>query len=208
MGKMATGKLTIKQERFCNKYLECGNASEAYRFAYDCSRMGEGVVWRRASELLNSGDVAVRIKELQDELEQKNFITKKRILEELDAIMGAKITDYVILTTTEVEVPRADGVSDVDAPQYITVQRLEFKDFDLLTEKQVRAIESVKQGRNGIELKLHGKSWSIERICKMLGYDAPEKADVRVMDERAQTSSLNELPVSALKKIREAIDGK
>jgi phage terminase small subunit len=28
------GKLTIKQEKFCNKYLECGNASEAYRYAY------------------------------------------------------------------------------------------------------------------------------------------------------------------------------
>ena len=55
--------------------------------------------------------------------------------------------------------------------------RLSFKDFNELTESQVKAIESVKQGKNGIELKLHGKSWSIERICKMLGYDAPVKIE-------------------------------
>ena len=37
-----------------------------------------------------------------------------------------------------------------------------FKPFDQLTENQLKAIESVKMGRNGIELRLHSKSWSIE----------------------------------------------
>lgn len=169
-------KLTIKQEKFCNKYLECGNASEAYRFAYDCSNMGEGIVWRRASELLNNGDVAVRIKALQEELREKNIITKERILTELAAILDSRISDYVNLVTTEVEVPMSE--EEVDAgipPQYITVQKLVFKDFSELSDKQIKAIESIKQGRNGIELKLHGKSWTIERINAMLGYNAPEK---------------------------------
>ncbi|MFR4024933.1 MAG: terminase small subunit [Alistipes indistinctus] len=34
---MAKG-LTIKQEKFCNKYLECGNASEAYRLRMTARR--------------------------------------------------------------------------------------------------------------------------------------------------------------------------
>lgn len=171
--------LTIKQEKFCAKYLECGNASEAYRFVYDCSKMGEGVVWNKASEMLNNDEVRVRIKALQDELSEKSTITKERVLSELDAIMGAKITDYVNLVTSEVEVPQTDEEIETGVtPRYITVQKLEFKDFDRLTEKQIKAIESIKQGRNGIELKLHGKSWSIERICKMLGYDAPEKKEL------------------------------
>lgn len=175
---MAKTRLTIKQEKFCNKYLECGNASEAYRFAYDCSNMGEGIVWRRASELLNNGVVAVRIKALQDELSEKNLITKERILTELVAILDSRISDYVNLVTTEVEVPMSE--KEVDAgmpPQYITVQKLVFKDFSELTDKQIKAIESIKQGRNGIELKLHGKSWTIERINAMLGYNAPEKIE-------------------------------
>ena len=57
---MAEGKLTIKQEKFCNKYLECGNASEAYRFAYECSKMSDETVWKRSSELLQNGEVTGR----------------------------------------------------------------------------------------------------------------------------------------------------
>ena len=60
---MAEGKLTIKQEKFCNKYLECGNASEAYRFAYDCSRMTDKSVWERASSLLADVKVTSRVKQ-------------------------------------------------------------------------------------------------------------------------------------------------
>ena len=32
-------KLSVKQENFCNFYLESGNASEAYRRAYNCLKM-------------------------------------------------------------------------------------------------------------------------------------------------------------------------
>ena len=40
--------LTIKQENFCNYYLECGNASEAYRRAYSCSNMKGDTINRKA----------------------------------------------------------------------------------------------------------------------------------------------------------------
>ena len=64
---MAKG-LTIKQEKFCNKYLECGNASEAYRFAYDCSNMSEETIWKRSGELLHNGAVTGRIDYLKSHL--------------------------------------------------------------------------------------------------------------------------------------------
>ena len=53
--------LTPKQEAFTLKYVECGNASEAYRHAYD---VGEDTkletIHVKASELLSYGKVAVR----------------------------------------------------------------------------------------------------------------------------------------------------
>lgn len=146
-------KLSIKQENFCNKYIECGNASEAYRHAYECSKMKEETVNENASRLLKSSKVTARINDLQTELKSKSDITKERILSELEAIIDAKITDYLDFDGTFIK----------------------FKSFEKLTEKQVKAIESIKEGRNGIELKLYGKSWTIERICKMLGFDAPTK---------------------------------
>lgn len=68
---MAEGKLTIKQEKFCNKYLECGNASEAYRFAYDCSRMTDNVISVKASQLLSNGKVTVRVKPTSSPISRK-----------------------------------------------------------------------------------------------------------------------------------------
>lgn len=148
-------EITIKRENFCNYYVETGNASEAFRRAYACKKMKDKTINENASRLLSDSKVAARIKELQREIKEKSDITKEKILRELECIVNAKITDYVELK---------DG-------------KLSFKDFELLNENQVKAIESVKQGKNGIELKLHGKSWSIERICKMLGYDAPLKIE-------------------------------
>ena len=37
-------KLSIKQENFCNYYLECGNASEAYRRAYSCNSKSDKAI--------------------------------------------------------------------------------------------------------------------------------------------------------------------
>jgi phage terminase small subunit len=175
---MAKG-LTIKQEKFCNKYLECGNASEAYRFAYDCSKMSDDSVWCNASQLLSDTKVTQRVKELQTELQKASDISKERVLEELGAILEARITDYVNLVTERVPLPQSKRDKKAGVPvEYTEVQKLVFKDFDQLTDRQVRAIESIKEGKNGIELKLHGKSWTIERISKMLGYDAPEKKEI------------------------------
>jgi phage terminase small subunit len=173
-------KLTPKQEKFCCRYIETGNASEAYRYAYNTSRMKSDSVNRKAKELLDHVKISARISELQDELKQVHDIKKDRIMYELRAIMEAKITDYLELN----QVPIHTGKMDDDGNEIIVMSSaLVFKDFSKLTEMQVRAIESMKDTKYGIELKLHGKSWSIERICKMLGYEAPKKLDVKSGDK-------------------------
>jgi len=44
-------KLTPKQERFVQEYLATGNASEAYRRAYDAENMSSAVISVKACEL-------------------------------------------------------------------------------------------------------------------------------------------------------------
>ena len=170
---MADNSLTPKQEKFLHKYLECGNASDAYRFAYDCSKMKDATVNVKASELLTNGKITVRLSELQGELKEKSDITKEQVLDQLRCIMFADIRDYVDF----------DGTT------------ISFKDFSLLTDNQAKAIESIKQGRNGIELKLNGKSWSIESICNMLGFDAHTQrvAKLRTGFEKMSDEELQEL---------------
>ena len=59
-------KLTPKQEKFCLAYIQTGNASEAYRQAYDAGKMSEKVIHNKASDLLKRGDIGVRLEELRE----------------------------------------------------------------------------------------------------------------------------------------------
>ena len=57
--------MTPKQEAFCLAYIETGNASEAYRVAYNAENMKPESIWVKACELLASGKVTARVAELK-----------------------------------------------------------------------------------------------------------------------------------------------
>lgn len=80
---MAQRELTPKQEAFIAAYLETNNASEAYRRAYDCSRMKPESVWRKAVEVLENVNVSARIAAVRKEARQSVKITLKDHLETL-----------------------------------------------------------------------------------------------------------------------------
>ncbi len=77
-------KLTPKQEKFCYGYMETGNASAAYRAAYNAERMKPAVVAVKASELLANGKIAVKIEALRGELRQRHEITVDDLVAELE----------------------------------------------------------------------------------------------------------------------------
>lgn len=76
--------LTIKQEAFCQAYIETGNASEAYRTAYAADKMKAEAIHVNASKLLDNAKVALRVKELQGEIKQRHNVTVDSLLAELE----------------------------------------------------------------------------------------------------------------------------
>ena len=87
--------LTPKQEAFVLKYLECSNASESYRHAYNTGNMKEETIHRKAKEVIDNGKVAARLQELKQEIQapivEQLKIDRKFITEEaLNAIEVAK----------------------------------------------------------------------------------------------------------------------
>lgn len=152
-------KLSVKQENFCNYYIECGNASEAYRRAYSCSNMKDESINRKAIELLNNGKITARVKELQEELKKKSDITKEEVLSMLKNFMYADIRNFLTIKNGNVI----------------------FKDSKDWTDEMAMQVESVKQGKEGIEIKLNGRTWTIQRICKMLGFDSPQDVNVNMI---------------------------
>lgn len=85
-------KLTPKQEKFCQKYIELGNASEAYRLSYDAQNMSATTVNTKASELLKNGKITVRLSQIQEEHKQRHNITVDMILDELEEARKAALS--------------------------------------------------------------------------------------------------------------------
>lgn len=154
-------KLTAKQEKFCNYYLECGNASEAYRRAYSCSKMKPETVNRMAFDLMNNRKIAARIEELRAGMEQRSNFTKDNAVSILRDIATANVTDVFVVN---------------QGKNYTTIL---VKDLSTLPMNVQRAIMSVKSSDKGFEVKLYSKIDAIERLSKLLGWDEPVKADVK-----------------------------
>jgi hypothetical protein len=76
--------LTAKQEAFALAYVETGNASEAYRRAYNAANMKPEVITNKASALLKRGDVRVRVDLAQAKAVERHEVTVDDILKELE----------------------------------------------------------------------------------------------------------------------------
>ncbi len=147
-------KLSIKRELFCNHYIECGNASEAYRLAYTCSsKWKDGVVRRKASELMKIPEVNARIEELQDEAKKRFDMKKDDALRFLASIIDV---DPLDLGKVEGDTFTVNSMNDIP-------------------ESVRRCIQSIRSTKDGIEVKLYSKIAALSQISKMLGWDAPVK---------------------------------
>lgn len=165
---MTPGDLTPKQEKFARKYLECGNASEAYRYAYDCSRMKDVSVNRNAFAMLHNVKIASRIDYLKAHLAEASGISALRILEEHAKIAFSDATRI-----------RSGWMS--------------LKEFEALTPEERACIKGVETrerkvvgGDNEmvietqVKVTLYDKQKSLDSISQMLGYNAAQKQEVTV----------------------------
>jgi hypothetical protein len=73
--------LTPKQERFALEYFKTGNASEAYRIAYDSENMAPETINRKALEVLENGMIAARVEHLRAKAETKAILSRDRAME-------------------------------------------------------------------------------------------------------------------------------
>lgn len=71
----------------------------------------------------------------------------------------------------DLQIQRTELLNNSDIAHYVEFdgKTVKFKPFDQLTPEQRFAIKGIKQGRNGIELTLHDKAWSMDMINKHLG---------------------------------------
>ena len=81
--KMTVQTLTAKQTAFVASYFKTGNASDAYRDAYNAESMKASTVHVKASELLSNGKVRGRIAQVRQKLEEREVLTIEAHLAQL-----------------------------------------------------------------------------------------------------------------------------
>jgi phage terminase small subunit len=159
----ASRPLTAKQEAFALAYIETGNASEAYRRAYNAGQMSPAVINVKASEVLHNGTVAVRVTELRSRViaaaEERTGVTVERVVQEYARIAFADMRRFASVDK--------DGVTLKDSE--------EWTDDDAAAVAELA--ESTSKDGGSIRFKLHSKVAALDSLAKHLGMFKESEGD-------------------------------
>lgn len=82
--------LTAKQEQFVKNIIEGMSQADAYRAAYNCSKMSDNAIYVNASKLMADDKVALRVQELREQLVKPSILTAQQRLEWLTGVIMSK----------------------------------------------------------------------------------------------------------------------
>jgi phage terminase small subunit len=153
------GGLTPKQEAFCLAYVETGNASEAYRRAYDVSRMKDGVIRVKACEVMAHELVEARIAQLRERAMQRHDVTVDRIVQELAKLAFANMLDYIQI--------QSDGTAYVDFSKLSRQQAAAIG--EIVTEEYTEGRGEDARAVKRVKFKLLDKRGALVDLGKHLG---------------------------------------
>ena len=142
--------MTKKQKIFADEYLIDLNATRAYRVAYPAVKKDETAA-AAAARMLRNVKVQEYISERMQERQQRTEVTQDMVVKELAAIAFSRATDYVEI--------RSNGVCGT----------VVIKPTTDLSDDQIRAIAGIKEGANGIEIRLNDKEKALELLGRHLG---------------------------------------
>lgn len=99
--------LTQKQEAFALAYIQTGNASEAYRTAYNVKPgTKEATINRTAKELVDNPKIAARIAELRAPAVEKAQLTLEKHLDDLLRLRNMAVKDAKWSAAIQAEIAR------------------------------------------------------------------------------------------------------
>lgn len=188
-------KLTPKQEKFCLVYLKTGNASEAYRQAYDASNMKPESVNRKAKDVLDNVKITSRLAELNEKAVTDAVMTRQEALERLTNFARTDLSGLVEFGTFEV------GHDGRGNPVIQSVWKI--KDSVLQDPAKMAAIAELTAGRDGIKIKTHSPLQAIQQLAKMQGWEAAAKIDHTTNGESINAISPAQAAIERFKKSNE-----
>lgn len=147
--------LTDKQRLFCIYYVKLFNATKAYQKAYGCDY---NVANKNAHTLMVNHGIREEIKQLKQHRMNDALFDKYDVLQKYKDIAFADITDFTTFGTETVNTIDDNG-NEVE----YEVNRMYFKDS---TEIDGTIVTEVKQGKDGVSIKLADKMKALDFLVK------------------------------------------
>jgi phage terminase small subunit len=168
-------ELTDKQRLFCLFYVSSHNGLQSYLKAYECSKP---VAMVEAYRLLKNPRIAAEIKRLKALMSTELDIGPNDMIRYCLKIVGADIGDYLQFGREEIETDK--GI--------YAFNRVKLNESDAL---DTSIVDEVKQGKDGVTIKMADKKWAWDKLEKYLGWgkDADEQ-QLRLDKLRAEVDAI------------------
>lgn len=147
--------LTDKQKLFCIYYVKMFNATKAYQKAYECNYE---VANKNAYALMVKDGVKEEIMRLKRHRMSGEFFDKYDVLQKYKDIAFADMTDFTTFGTETVKTFNDQG-EEVE----FEVNRVYFKES---SEIDGTLVTEVKQGKDGVSIKLADKMKALDFLAK------------------------------------------
>src|SRR5690625_53685 len=181
--------LTEKQRLFCIYYIKYFNATKAYQKAYKCDYVTAN---KNAYALMVNHGIKTEIQRMKKEQTSELMLDARDVLQKYIDIAFADITDFTTFGKKEVPVMTEFGPLVDDKGNEVT-QEVNYVDFHESAHVDGTIITEVRQGRDGVSIKLADKMRALEVLAKytdLLSDDEKEQLErERVKVDIAKTKA-------------------
>lgn len=154
---------TDKQRLFISYYVKYWNATKAYQKAYGCAY---STARTEGARLLANPSIREEIVKVRDGITEDALLDKRTLIQKWIDIAFADITDYIQFGKIEEISYNENGEPELDMNGNIKTWSRNFVNLNESEEIDGTLITEVKQGKDGITVKLADKMKALEFLSK------------------------------------------
>lgn len=176
--QLENSNLTDKQRLFCLYYVKSFNATmAAIKAGYS-----KDTAYQIGHENLRKPEISAEIKRLKGRMQEDVYVSAIDVLNEYIKIAFSDITDFVSFGKREIQV-------DVDEDGNPVTSEVNYVDFNDSKVIDGTLISEVKQGRDGISIKLVDKMKALEKLEQYFDL-FPDKFKRRIEEEKLELAKM------------------
>lgn len=181
-------ELTDKQRLFCIYYIKYFNATKAYKKAYGCSYETAMV---NGFNLLRNTKIESEIEKLKQHKLNQVMLSEEDIFQRYMDIAFSDITDYVNFGKREIEI--------LEDNQSKTIE-VNYVDFNDSYDVDGTIISEVRQGKDGVSIKLHDKMKALQWLSDHMNIATDkQKVELEVLKAKVDKKVIEPITINFVK---------